>query len=170
VIISQGRRFADYFEAVAQTCGDIKQAANWTTQDVLRETNDRRLTIDDFPITSGILGTLLSRVATGAITLKSGRELFAAMLARYDEGDAPGVESVDRLIDELGLKAVTGGDELTGLLDAVIAESPKAVEDFRAGKQQALGPLIGKVMKQLKGADPKTVREQLMARLTRAEN
>ncbi|MCA9283470.1 MAG: hypothetical protein KDA30_15700, partial [Phycisphaerales bacterium] len=50
VIISQGRTFADYFEAVAQTCGDVKQAANWTTQDVLREINDRHLTIETFPV------------------------------------------------------------------------------------------------------------------------
>ncbi|MFV0443416.1 MAG: Asp-tRNA(Asn)/Glu-tRNA(Gln) amidotransferase subunit GatB [Planctomycetaceae bacterium] len=166
VIITQGRSFADYFEAVAQTCGDVKQAANWTTQDVLRELNERRLAIADFPVNSDMLGTLLSRVVSGAITVKSGRELFTALLARVDEGQSPTTADIDPLIDELGLKAVTGGDELTGILDAIIADSPKAVEDFKAGKQQAIGQLIGKVMKQLKGADAKAVREQLIARLS----
>lgn len=168
VIILQGRSFADYFEAVAQKCRDVKQAANWTTQDVLRELGERQVGIEQFPLTSDVLGTLLGRVAAGTITVKSGREVFSTLLARSDAGQTAKTGHVDGLIAELGLAAVSGGDELNRLLDAAIAESPKAVEDFRAGKQQALGPLIGKVMKQLKGADAKAVREQLIARLSQA--
>ena len=58
----------------------------------------------------------------------------------------------------------------TGLLDAAIAtalaDSPKAVEDFKAGKQQALGALLGKIMKLVKGADAKVVRERLIQKLS----
>jgi len=167
VLIDQGRVCADYFEAVARRCGDAKQAANWVTQDVLRELRERQLPISGFPIDAATLGELLARIVAGAITVKSGRELFTELLRRHDDGEpVPGPDGIDPLIDALGLRVVSGGDELTGLLDAVIAESPRAVDDFRAGKQQALGPLIGKVMKQLKGADPKAVREQLIARLS----
>jgi len=179
VIIRQGSRFADYFESAASACGDSKQAANWMTQDVLRELNDRQLTIDTFPIDASLLGRVLLRVVDGTITIKSGRELFAELLrrlvpARNEEDEAEEIEpvasltvdDVDSLIDELGLKAVSGGAELDAILDAVIAEHPEAVADFQAGKQQAIGALIGKVMRQLKGADAKAVREQLIAKLS----
>jgi aspartyl-tRNA(Asn)/glutamyl-tRNA(Gln) amidotransferase subunit B len=166
VIIGQGRAFADYFESVSRVCGDVKQAANWTTQDVLREMKERRVEIDQFPLSADVLGTLLARVTSRAITVASGRTVFTTLLAQADDGTSIAPPAVDALISELGLAAVSGGDELNALLDAVIAESPKAVEDFRAGKQQALGAMIGKVMKQLKGADAKAVREQLIARLS----
>ncbi|MCA9054281.1 MAG: Asp-tRNA(Asn)/Glu-tRNA(Gln) amidotransferase GatCAB subunit B, partial [Planctomycetaceae bacterium] len=166
VIISQGRPFADYFESVAQASGDVKLAANWTTQEVLRELKERSIPIESFPLSSSMLGCVLHRVAEGTITKASGREVFNVLLARSDEDRGLSVDAIDPLIDELGLRNVAGGDEVTALLDAVIAESPKAVEDFRAGKQQALGPLIGKVMKQLKGADAKAIREQLIQRLS----
>ena len=166
VIISQGRAFADYFESVATVCGDVKLAANWTTQEVLRELNDRSIEIDAFPLSSDVLGCVLNEVSQGEITKASGREVFATLLSRADSGQSAAASDVNAVIDELGLRSVSGGDELTSALDAVIAESPKAVEDFRGGKQQALGPMIGKVMKQLKGADAKAVREQLIQRLS----
>jgi aspartyl-tRNA(Asn)/glutamyl-tRNA(Gln) amidotransferase subunit B len=168
VIINQGRSFADYFETVAGTCGDVKQAANWLTQDVLREMNERKTPIESFPLDAPTLGTMLQRVASGDITVKSGRELFARALARADRGEPLTPSSIDPAIDELGLRSVSGGDELESLLDAVIAEGGRAIEDFRAGKQQAIGPLIGKVMKHLKGADARAVRERLIAKLSDA--
>ena len=165
VIIAQGPAFADYFERMVGLCGDAKSAANWTTQEVLRELKTRRLEISEFPLTSDVLGTMLQRIAQGTITVKSARELFVDLLQQVDAGDAVSRDAVDAAIDRLGLQATSHGAELTALLDAAIAGSPKAVEDFRAGKQQALGPLIGRVMKDLKGADAKAVREQLIARI-----
>lgn len=163
VVIAQGRSFADYFEAVAQQCGDAKQAANWVTQEVLRELHERRLPIERFPIDAVTLGKLLAQIRAGSITNASGRRLFAELLQRAAE-DRPTVD-VETLIDELGLQAIGGGAELEAVLDQVIAAHARAAADFRAGKQQALGPLIGQVMKQLQGADPKAVREKLIARL-----
>ena len=65
VIVAQGQPFADYFEHVAAACGDAKQAANWVTQDVLREMKDRQLAIEAFPIAADVLGILLKKIASG---------------------------------------------------------------------------------------------------------
>ncbi|MEW4526122.1 Asp-tRNA(Asn)/Glu-tRNA(Gln) amidotransferase subunit GatB [Maioricimonas sp. JC845] len=166
VIINQGAEFAGYFETVASTCGDAKQAANWVSQDVLRELNERKVGIDEFPLPADVLGTLLQRIVAGEITVKSGRELFAVLLEEADGGTVPAVDRIDPLIDEKGLRVVKDTGALDAAIDSALADSPKAVEDFRAGKQQAIGPVIGKVMKQLKGADAKAVRERIIERLS----
>ncbi len=163
VVISQGRSFADYFEAVARQCGDVKQASNWVTQEVLRELNERRIAIDQFPVDAATLGTLLAQIRNGTITTASGRIVFAELLQRRKQQQP--ADDVEALIDELGLRAIGGGEQLDAVLEQVIAANARAAADFRAGKQQALGPLIGQVMKQLQGADPKAVRERLIARL-----
>jgi len=80
VIVAQGRPFADYFEQVAAACGDAKQAANWATQDVLREMKDRQLAIEQFPIPAEVLGTLLKNISERKITNNSGRIVFADLL------------------------------------------------------------------------------------------
>ncbi len=187
VIVNQGADLARYFETVSGLCGDGKQAANWVTQDVQRDLNDRKRTIAEFPITAEILGSLLKRVVSGDLTVKGAREVYAQLLADADERDESATpvkriiyataEShlkiqqdamavIDAIIEEKGLQVVND----TGLLDAAIAtalaESPKAVEDFKAGKQQALGAVLGKIMKLVKGADAKVVRERLIQKLT----
>ena len=205
VIVNQGADLARYFETVAGLCGDGKQAANWVTQDVQRDLNDRKRTIAEFPIPADVLGSLLKRVVSGDLTIKGAREVYAQLLLDFDEEQpvtvergTPAVsqptpshihalvadnvtagtptisspkltitiERIDAIIDEKGLKVVND----TGLLDAAIAtalaDSPKAIEDFKAGKQQALGAVLGKIMKLVKGADAKVVRERLLQKLS----
>jgi len=163
VILSQGPQIASWFEKVAQLCGDGKLAANWVTQDILRDLNAEGLTIDQFPITASLLGTLLKCVKSNRITTKSAREIYAALkeaAANHQEITEALIES---LISQRGLEIVRD----TGALDLAIAEAiaskPAAVADFRSGKQNAIGPLIGAIMKQVAGADPKQVREMLIA-------
>lgn len=162
VLINQGEEFAGYFETVAATCGDGKQAANWTTQDVLREMKERSWAIGEFPIPAPVLGTILGRIVQGELTVKGGREVFTTLLAEADEDKTPTAGRVDEIIADKGLKIVRDTGAMDAAIQAALADSPKAVEDFRAGKQQALGAVIGKIMKQLKGADAKAVRERVI--------
>lgn len=165
VIVNQGADLAMYFETAVSICGDAKQAANWVTQDVQRDLNDRKLTIGEFPISAELLGSLLKRIVGGDLTVKGAREVYAQLLADSDDDQPLSVERIDAIIDEKGLRVVND----TGLLDAAIssalAESQKAIDDYKAGKQQALGAVVGKVMKLVKGADAKVVREMLIRKI-----
>lgn len=164
VIIGHSRAMADYFEVVASTIHDGKQAANWVTQDVLREMNERQLAIGAFPIRSEVLAALLQRIVDGKITVKSAREVFSSLLADADDDKPIGIADVGRIISEKGLELVQD----TGAIEKVIAEvlarpqNAKSIEDLKSGKQQAAGPLIGQVMKEVKGADAKMVRELVL--------
>ncbi len=173
VIVSQGDHFTHYFEQVAKLCGDGKQAANWLTQDVQRELNARNLGIDAFPVRPDVLGELLKRVTTNQLTVKSAREVFVALLADHDAADEEGrgadlsIARVEQIIAERGLAVVTDTSSITQVIVGVIARNPKPVADFKSGKQAAAGSLIGQIMKELKGADAKVVRQMLIDELNK---
>ena len=163
VILDQGPELTAWFEQVAQLCGDGKTAANWVTQDILRDLNAASLTIAQFPITAQILGTLLQCITSDRITTRSGRDIYAALKKDAAEDRTIGVSDIDRLIAANGLEILRDTAALAAAIAAAIAAKPEAVQDFRAGKQHAVGPLIGMIMKQVAGADPKQVRELLIA-------
>lgn len=161
VLVDQGRTVAEYFETVARSAGDGKQAANWVTQDVLRELNDRQLTIDTFPISAPVLADLLGRVHRKELTLKSAREVFGVLL---ESGEPASVEQIGQVIAEKGLAIVQDTGAIDAAIGQVIAANPKPVADFKSGKCRRL-VLIGQVMKLVKGADPQGVRERLLEQL-----
>lgn len=186
VLIDQGRAMADYFEEVAKSCGDGKQAANWITQDVLREMNQREQTIRQFAIPAPVLAALLERINKKQITIKSARDVFLTLLgnaddavqALKDEGDwsdqpvavVEGIVTIgriDAIIAEKGLAIVQDTGAIDAAIAAVLARSEKAIADFKGGNEKALGALIGQVMKQVKGADPQAVRDKLVSELSR---
>jgi aspartyl-tRNA(Asn)/glutamyl-tRNA(Gln) amidotransferase subunit B len=135
------------------------------TQDVLRELKERSLTIGEFAIGTAALAALLGKINAKQITIKSAREVFLDLLDG-DRETAATAADIDGIIAVKGLAIVQDTGALQTALAEVIAKNAKAVADFRAGKQQAVGTLIGQVMKAVKGADPQTVRELLVKKLS----
>jgi aspartyl-tRNA(Asn)/glutamyl-tRNA(Gln) amidotransferase subunit B len=162
VIVDQGPAFTDYFESVADGCGDAKIAANWMTQDVLRDLKSGGRQIEQFELSADVMAKLLLCIVEKRLTTKSGREVYALLRKSSASGNAAAVSDVDRVIAEHGLEIVNDTAAIHAAIDAAIAARPSVVDDFKAGKQAAVGPLIGMVMKQVSGADPKTVRAMLI--------
>ena len=168
VLIDQGRAVADYFEEVVRGCGDGKQAANWITQDVLREMKQREQSITQFAIRPDVLSALLSRINGKKITIKSARDVFATLLAEADETEVtPTVARIDEIVTAKGLAIVEDTGAIDAAIAAVVARSEKAIADFKGGNEKAIGALIGQVMKAVKGADPAAVKEKLLVALSR---
>lgn len=164
VIIDQGRLFADYFEATARIGGDGKQAANWITQDVLREMKQRNQSIADFAIRPEVLGALLGQINQKRVTIKSAREVFGDLITEFDEsGSIPAASRIDEIVAAKGLVIVEDTGAIDAAITAVLARNAKAVADFKDGNPKAIGALIGQVMREVKGADPQTVREKIIA-------
>lgn len=160
VIIGQGPEITGYFEDVADLCGDGKVAANWVTQDVLRDLNAADTLLAEFPITAVILGTMLKCITEDRITTKSAREIYALLRKSAEADEELTVKMVEALAAEREIIRDTGAME--SAIAAAIAAQPKAVEGVKEGKMQAVGPMMGMVMKQVGGADPKEVREMLI--------
>lgn len=165
VIIDQGPQFTDWYEQVAQACGDPKIAANWTTQDILRDLNASDTDIETFPITAEILGRLLLGVVDDRLTTKSAREIYGLLKSQAESNTRISTTDVDTLAAER--EVVKDSGALNDAVAEAIAAMPQAADDVRGGKQAAVGPMIGLVMKHVAGADPKTVRSILLETLQR---
>ena len=165
VIVDQGAEFASYFDEVCESCGDGKQAANWLTQDVQRELNERKLEIGEFPIPAPVLGAVLKKVVDSELTIKSGREVFTILLSDADDGTEVSVGRIDTIIADKGLGKEQDTGKIDTVIQAVIDRNASVADDVRNGKMQAVGPLIGQVMRELKGADAKDVRQMILDKL-----
>lgn len=158
-VLTSEREMADYFEAVAKHSGDAKLAANWVTGDLLALLNKNNLEIVDSPIDALRLGTLIARIKDDTISGKIAKTVFEAMIE-----DASGV---DEIIESKGLKQVTDSSEIEQLVDQVIANNPDQVQQFRDGKEQVLGFLVGQAMKLSQGkANPAIVNELLRKKMS----
>lgn len=157
-VLTETRELADYFEAVAAVSPDPKLASNWVMGDVRAYLNQTGGAIADFPLPPAALGELVGLVAAGIINNTTAKEVFARMLAE-DKG-------AKEIVEAEGLAQISDTAELERLVEQAIADNPRAVEDYRGGKEKALGALVGAVMRATRGqANAAVVNELLRKRL-----
>ena len=153
------REMADYFETTAKLSGDAKLAANWVSQDLQALLNKYGWELDESPIQAERLAMLIQRIKDNTISGKIAKTVFDAMLD--DSSD------VDAIIEAKGLKQVTDSGALESLVDKVIAENPDQAQQYRDGKVQVIGFLVGQCMQLSKGkANPAQVNEILRGKLS----
>ncbi len=154
-ILTEEKIMADYFEEVVRVSLDAKKAVSFVNTILLKHLNEDGLKLSDCKISATSLGKLLKLVNDGVISNQMAKsEIFDAM---YETGKDP-----EALVEEKGLKLVSDTGAIETLCQKVIDENPGPVGDFRNGKQQAFGFLVGKAMQASKGqANPKTVNEIL---------
>lgn len=153
------REMADYFETTAKLSGDAKLAANWVSQDLQALLNKHGWELDESPIQAERLAMLIQRIKDNTISGKIAKTVFDAMLD--DSSD------VDAIIEAKGLKQVTDSGALESLVEKVIAENPDQAQQYRDGKVQVIGFLVGQCMQLSKGkANPAQVNEILRGKLS----
>ena len=156
-VLVADRDSAAYFEAVAGG-RDAKQAANWVIHDLFGALNKSGLAIADAPVSASDLGALVDLIRAGTISGRIAREVFEAM---FETGRDPG-----SIVAERGLEQVSDTGAIEAIVDAVLAEHPDRVAEYRGGKTKLLGFFVGQAMKASQGkANPKTVNEFLRAKL-----
>ena len=157
-VLTASREMADFFEQTATTCGDAKLAANWVSVELQALLNRENLDIADSPVSAGSLSDLIIRIKDGTISGKIAKTVFEQL--------ANGAASVDTIIEQQGLRQVTDSAEIENLVDQVIAENAPQAQQFRDGKQQVIGYLVGQAMKLSRGkANPAQVNQLLRERL-----
>ena len=158
-VLTAQRALADYFEEVATaTRAEPKVAANWVIGELTAALNREALEIGASRVAPSALAALLDRIADGSISGKIAKEVFEALWK--------GEGTVAEIIDKRGLTQISDSASIDALVEQVIAANPTQVEQFRTGKQQVLGFLVGQVMKASKGkANPQQVNEALRKKL-----
>ena len=150
VLVAKGRSMVTYFEAVAAVLGDGKAAANRISDLVYPALTERNEEIEEFPVSAATYSDFVKR--TAALNKQDRVDLFKFML----EHEA----TLDVAMDKTGIKPATF-DEATlrvAVVDA-IAKNPRAVADFKAGKDSAKMAIVGAVMKANKGVPNDVVRK-----------
>jgi aspartyl-tRNA(Asn)/glutamyl-tRNA(Gln) amidotransferase subunit B len=147
------RSTADYFEVVcagiAESVPDTKhafakEAANWLNGEMARRMNNDEISdMGDTKVGPEALATLVEKFRKRELNNNSAKQVFGVM---YETGTAP-----EAIIEELGLGVVSGADSLGPIVDEVIENNEKAVEDYLAGKEASLKYLMGQVMKATRG-------------------
>jgi len=159
-LLTSSRSVADYFEQAVKANGGApaKAIANWILGDLSRIRGAEAWDTAGAPLPANHLAQLINLIDSGQISGKMGKELLGQAVT---SGKPP-----KDLVAEQGLSQVTQDDQLTAWVDQVIAENAKSAQDFRAGRQQALGFLVGQVMKLSKGrANPERVNALLREKL-----
>ena len=154
----EDRRLAEYYEACLKEKAAPKPAANWILTELLGNLNARGLGIEKSPVTPGALAGLIRLIENNTISGKIAKEVLPQMVESGKPAEA--------IVKEKGLVQVTDTKLLEEIAERVIQASPKSAHDYRNGKKEALGFLVGRVMKETQGkANPKLVNEILERRL-----
>lgn len=157
-LIVSSKAMAEYFDEAVKTSKDAKGVANWLLGDVSAYLNNEGISIGEFKVSPANLAELVNLTKEGVLSSKLAKKVFAEMLK---EDEAPKV-----LVKKLGLEQVSDEGAILKFVEEVIAENPQAVADFKAGKQKAIGSLVGQIMKKSKGkANPGMVQNMLKEKL-----
>ena len=158
-VLTAQKALADYFEAVvAATKAGAKTAANWVIGELTGALNREGLEIGAARVGAPELATLLDKIADGTISGKIAKDVFEAVWN--------GEGTVQAIIEKRGLVQISDSASIEALVDQAIAANPTQAEQFRAGKQQVLGFLVGQVMKASGGkANPAAVNAALRKKL-----
>ena len=137
------KAMAEYFDEAAKHTEDSKGIANWLLGDVSAYLNSENIAIEQFPITPANLGEMVNLINKGVLSSKLAKKVFVEMLKT---GKTP-----QALVKELGLEQISDEGAIVKIVEETLAENPQSIIDYKAGKDRALGFLVGQIMKKSRG-------------------
>jgi aspartyl-tRNA(Asn)/glutamyl-tRNA(Gln) amidotransferase subunit B len=153
-VLTQSAEVADYFEAVAAASANPKAASNWIMGELLRTMKERDATVSELGLEAAALAGLIRLIDKGTISSSIGKDVLAKM---YGSG-----RSAEDIVAAEGLAQIGDETAVMVIVRDVLARNADAVVQYRAGKTQTFGFLVGQVMKSSGGkANPKLA-NQLM--------
>lgn len=157
-VITAQKEMADFFEEATKHEADPKLIANWLMGDVSAYLNANYKEITDVPLTPEALAKMIGLIEKGTISSKIAKKVFQELI---ENGGDP-----ETIVKEKGLVQISDEGELRKIVVEVIDNNAQSVEDFKAGKDRAIGFLVGQVMKATRGkANPQMVNELIMAEI-----
>ncbi|CAM4188742.1 Asp-tRNA(Asn)/Glu-tRNA(Gln) amidotransferase subunit GatB [Paenibacillus alkaliterrae] len=157
-VITSSKKLADFFEESLSYTKDAKAVSNWIMGDLLGYLNANGQELTDVKITGQGLGEMIGLLEKGTISGKIAKTVFKAMI---ETGKLP-----QQIVEEQGLVQISDEGAIQAVVNQIVEANPQSVEDYRAGKEKAIGFLVGQIMKETKGkANPALVNKLLLERL-----
>ena len=163
-VLTAEKQTSDYFNETINSDPELKNHAkivvNWITSELFSLLNKNNLDLNNSPVSPKNLGQLIKLISTNEISGKIAKDVLEDM---FSSG-----KTARQIVDEKGLQQVTDQGEIAKVIDEVIAENPKMVEQYLAGKDKLLGFFVGQAMKLTKGkANPKMLNDILKQKLNK---
>ena len=159
-ILTGSKHLADVFEQTVAICGKPKEVSNWLMTEAMRLLKEQEQEPEDMKFSPENLAKLISLVEKNVINRTVAKDVFEAV---FKENVDP-----EGYVEEHGLKVVNDTDALTKTIEELLEKNPQSVADFKAGKEKAMGFIVGQTMRAMKGkADPAVVNQlvrELMSR------
>ncbi len=159
-ILTGSKHLADIFEETVNLCRKPKEVSNWLMTDAMRLLKEHGKEPEDLSFSPENLAKLIRLVEKNVINRTVARGVFEAVFA----------ENVDpeKYVEEKGLRVVSDEGALRGVVEEILEKNPQSVTDYKAGKQKAMGFVVGQTMRAMKGkADPAVVNELVKELLER---
>lgn len=154
-ILVSNKDISDFYEETVKTCQEYKIVCNWLLGEVQAYLNKENLTIAETKLTPLYLGKMISFIQDGTISSKQAKKVFECLMS---EGKDPEV-----IIEEKGMKQISDPEVLTTIINEILDNNQQSIQDFAAGKDRAVGFLVGQIMKKTGGqANPKVANQILI--------
>lgn len=157
LILVQTKEISDFFEAVVKDTKYYKIACNWMLGEVQAYLNKNNLTIQDTKLTPEYLAKMINFIQDGTISSKQGKKVFELLMK---QGKDPEI-----IIEENHMKQISSPEELTVIINEVLDANEQSIEDYRNGKDRAVGFLVGQIMKKTGGQANPAVTNKLLVTL-----
>ena len=159
-ILTSTKRMADVFEETTALCKKPKKVSNWLMVETMRLLKEHSIDAENIRFSPENLAKLIGLTESGTINNTVAKEVFELV---FDKDIDP-----EQYVEENGLKMVGDEGALRGTIEEIVAANPQSVDDYKGGKQKAIGFLVGQTMKAMKGkADPGAVNKILKEILDR---
>ena len=159
-IITSSLAMANYFDEAMKHTTDAKSVSNWLLGDVSAYLNNNNMEIKDFHVKPKNIAAMIEQIDKGVLSSKLAKTVFEEMTK--DENKTP-----SEIIKEKGLEQISDTGALEGIVDKILAANPKSIEDYKAGKDKALGFLVGQIMRETRGkANPEMINELLKEKMS----
>lgn len=156
-VLVNNRDLADFFERVKEHCQDAKKVANWVIVEMVAALNKANLKLSENPCNPKYLGEMINMINAGDISGKQAKVVFEEIMLGKD----PKV-----VVEEKGMKQMSDSSALLDIITSVLDNNPQSIEDFKNGKDRAVGFLVGQVMKASKGqANPAMTNQMIQEEL-----
>ncbi|MDD5679680.1 MAG: Asp-tRNA(Asn)/Glu-tRNA(Gln) amidotransferase subunit GatB [Candidatus Omnitrophica bacterium] len=159
-VLTQEKKTSEFFEKAVKLHNNPKSISNWIMGDINAILNEKNAEIDGTKLSPANLAAMVRMIDEGIISIKIAKEMLPDMT---DKGESP-----QALVEKKGLMQISDSGELESIVERILAANGKSVNDYKAGKTNALAHLVGQIMKETRGkANPKIVNEILLSKLGR---
>jgi len=157
-IITSSKALSDFFEIASKECNNPKAVSNWIMTDIIRVAREGDYEYSNMPFTPVQLAQLIKLIDKGTISSAIAKKVFEEMVTT---GQNP-----EKIVEEKGLIQISDEGAIKEVVEKILNANPQSIADYKAGKDRALGFLVGQAMKATKGkANPKMLNEMFLEEL-----